>query len=153
VKQTIQPEGFPVTLLASARRAETAYGAAASPTRTDRDGEYAVLSRVTRRLKAAADLGAAGFPELAAALHENRKLWTALAADLGGDGNGLSRDLRAQLLSLALFTDRHTSKVLAREGDPSPLIEINAAIMRGLLARPPEAPARAPARFLDRSAP
>jgi len=89
-----------VTPLASTRRAETAYGAAASPTRTDRDGEYAVVSRVTRRLKAAADRGAAGFPELVAALHENRKLWTALAVDLGGDANGLPRDLRADRKSV-----------------------------------------------------
>jgi flagellar protein FlaF len=125
--------------MTAAKMAETAYGAQSAAARTPRGTEYAVFSQITRRMKAAADKGPAEFPALAEALHENHRLWTTLAVNLADEDNQLPRDLRARLFYLAEFTFQHTAKVLAREADARPLIEINAAIMRGLLGQAPEA--------------
>ncbi|GGH27913.1 flagellar protein FlaF [Cribrihabitans marinus] len=113
-------------------RAQQAYAAASAPVRTPKNIEYQVISRITRNMRDADRKGRAGFPALASALHENRQLWTLFAIDLSGDGNGLPRDLRARLLSLAEFTQHHTSRVLAREATVEPLLEVNTAVMRGL---------------------
>ena len=118
--------------LAPAKMAQAAYGTSSVPVRTERGTEYAVFSRITRRMKSAAEQGCAGFPALAEALHENRRLWTIIATDVSGEENKLPQDLRARLFYLAEFTFQHTSKVLSDEEDVRPLIEINAAVMRGL---------------------
>jgi flagellar protein FlaF len=123
--------------MTTAKMAQSAYGAEAAAARTPRGTEYAVFSQITRRLKAAADRGRPGFPALVEALHENRRLWRTVAVNVADEANALPRELRARLLALANFTDRHTLKVLAREAPPRPLIEINAAVMRGLLGQTP----------------
>ena len=128
-------------MMTAAKMAEHAYGAGSAAARTPRGTEYAVFSQVTRRMKAAAESGRMGFPALAEALHENRKLWTTIALSVADEANGLPADLRARLFYLAEFTFQHSAKVLASKADVRPLLEINAAIMRGLLAQPPaEAP-------------
>jgi flagellar protein FlaF len=119
-------------MLNAAKMAETAYGAQSAATRTPRGIEYAIFSRVTHRIKAAAEKGASGFPALADALHQNRRLWTILMSDVASDGNGLPRDVRARLFYLGEFTLHHTSKVLDGEADPGALLEINTAVMQGL---------------------
>ena len=98
-----------------------------APLRTNRGTEYAAFSRVTSRLKAARS-----FNTLVAAVHENRRLWTALAADVADSSNELSPELRARIFYLARFTAHHSSQVLRRKADVRPLLEINTAIMRGL---------------------
>lgn len=70
----------------------------------------------------------------AAALKFNQKFWTVLQADLTSDGNKLSGELKADLLSLSIFVDKQTIKALS---DPKPehldvLIEINRNIAQGL---------------------
>jgi len=122
-----------VTATVLAKTAQTAYGAHASRIRTDRAVEYDAFSRVTGRLSAAARRDDdEAFSDLCAALHDNRRLWTVIALDVAGDGNRLPDDLRARLLYLARFTDQHTSKVMAGKADPSVLIDVNTAVMRGL---------------------
>ncbi len=112
--------------------AETAYAQNKAPIRTPRSTEYDAFARVTHRLKTAADGGTAGFAHLAAALHENRRLWTMLAADVAEQENALPRELRARIFFLAQFTTIHTSKILRGEDDVDALVDINTAIMRGL---------------------
>lgn len=112
--------------------ARTAYAASATPVRTPRRTEYEAFARVTHRLTSAYKLGRKGRAALIRALHENRQLWTLLAADIAGEENDLPDALRAQIFSLAHFTNRHTSDVLAKRADARVLIEVNAAIMRGL---------------------
>jgi len=107
--------------------ARQTYAAAVLAARKPRSAEYELLARVTHALKAAA-----GFAALACALHENRKLWTALSADIADPGNQLPAALRARLFYLSEFTRQHSSKVLAGEGDAGVLIDINTAVMRGL---------------------
>lgn len=111
-------------------RARLAYAGPTQPVRTPRDTEYDVIARVTHRLKSAA--ADDSFPRLAEALHDNRRLWTALASDVAGEGNGLPAPLRAQLFYLNEFTRQHSSKVLDGAATADALIEINTAVMRGL---------------------
>ena len=116
-------------------QAKTAYGASATPIRTFRGTEYALFTRVTRKLHAAARQGRAGFSALTEALHENRTMWTTLAADVADEGNQLPPDLRAQLFYLSEFTAAHTRKVLRGEANVRPLLEINMSVMRGLAGK------------------
>lgn len=120
-------------------RAYAAYGDARAAAKSPRQVEYLAFARITRSLSdaaaetdGAADAAKPDFPRLAAALHENLKLWTIVAADVATPGNALPEALRAQLFSLAEFTRAHTRRVLAREAGPAALIELNTAIMRGL---------------------
>lgn len=116
-------------------QAQQAYSSSAqSPLRTDRSAEYQAFSEIIRRLSRAAKLGGATFAELAAAIHDNRALWTILASDVASADNALPEPLRAQIFYLAEFTDLHSRKVLRGEADVSVLIEINTAVMRGLSA-------------------
>lgn len=110
-----------------------AYGSALSPAKDPRAAESAVLARITARMIAADADGA--FVPLVAALNDNRRFWTAAAADLAGDGNGLPPELRAGLISLAGFVIRHTSGVMARTAAIEPLVEVNRAIIHGLGAQ------------------
>lgn len=110
-------------------QAKNAYRRETQPIRTDRGTEYEVFARVTHRLKSAPK---AGFGELAAAIHDNRRLWTVLASDVAGEGNGFPESLRARILYLADFTRQHSGKVLRRQASADALIEINTAVMRGL---------------------
>jgi len=111
--------------------ARAAYGATAGPIRTPRGTEYAAFQKITAQLQRgeAAD---APFADRALAVHDNRQLWTILAADLAGADNALPQSLRAQLFYLAEFSILHGSKVLRDGASVVPLIDINMAVMRGL---------------------
>lgn len=117
----------------NAQRAYTGY-AAASALGSPRAAEYDAFARVTARLGSAAKAGPSGFARLAAALHENRRLWALVAAEVADPRNALPAELRARLFYLAEFTEDHTRRVLAREAGAAAdaLVEINTAVMRGL---------------------
>lgn len=113
--------------------AQNAYGANARTIKTPRDIEYDVLARITGQLqKALGDTGPGAFPALAAAMHENTRLWTAFAVDLADAGNQFPQQLRAQLFYLAEFVLQHTPKVLNGSARADALVDINLAVMRGL---------------------
>lgn len=110
--------------------AQRAYAPNVESIRTPRSIEYQVIARITHRLKNA--IKSRDRRALIEAMHDNRRLWNTLAADVASAENGLPQDLRARIFYLAEFTNSHTQKVLRRETDPIPLIEINAAILGGL---------------------
>ncbi|MEQ8900940.1 MAG: flagellar biosynthesis regulator FlaF [Roseovarius sp.] len=113
--------------------AQTAYRAQARTIRTTRGLEYDTMARVTHGLKSAIkDKTAGSTRQLATALHDNRRLWTILAADAADRDNPLPAELRARIVYLAEFTHQHSSKVLRDGADITPLIDINIAVMRGL---------------------
>lgn len=112
--------------------ARTAYASATAPIKTPQGVEYEAFARITSRMKAAAQKGNVAFPELAAALHDNRRLWLILAADVANTENPLPAVLRAQIFYLAEFTDLHTAKILSGAAQVDALIEVNSNIMRGL---------------------
>lgn len=115
--------------LSQARRA---YADGAAPTRSARCVEYEALARITRRIRSAAGSGPAGFADLAAALHDNRRLWGIFATEVADRANPLPEDLKARLFYLAEFTLHHTPLVLSGQAEAAPLLEINAAVMGGL---------------------
>lgn len=114
--------------------ARTAYAAPGAPARSWRSTEYDLFARITRRLRDTTDGATDGAAPPVRALHDNLQLWTALAADVADEGNGLPRDLRARLFYLAEFTRSHTRRVLNGEAGAGVLVDINTAIMRGLAA-------------------
>lgn len=116
------------------QRAQSAYGDVRGSIKSNSQIEYQAFAQITKNLKAAAPglEDAEQFPRLAAAMHENLRLWTIIASDVAGEGNELPETLRAQLFYLAEFTRAHTQKVLKREAEVADLIEINTAVMRGL---------------------
>lgn len=111
--------------------AQAAYGAASTPVRTDRGNELGAFETITARL-ARATSPDAPLALRAAALHDNRRLWTALAVDLAAPGNGLPQSLRAQLFYLAEFSLLQSSGALRDPALLTALIDINRAVMRGL---------------------
>lgn len=112
-------------------QAQSAYRAQAKTVRTHRGLEYDALARITRRLREAGE-PQRGIAALAGAIHDNRRLWTILAADAADRDNPLPAELRARIIYLAEFTRLHSAKVLRATAEITPLIDINTAVMRGL---------------------
>lgn len=112
--------------------AQSAYRSQSGTIRTDRALEYDAFARVTQSLGLAANTTTPDMAALAKAVHENRRLWTILAADAADPKNPLPHGLRAQIIYLADFTRIHSSKILAGEATLAPLIDINTTVMRGL---------------------
>lgn len=124
-------------------QAQNAYRNKAQPIRTDRDNEYDAFARITSRMKAAAARGPAGFKALAAAIYDNRRLWTVLVSDIASTSNALSPDLQARIVYLSEFTRVHSTRVLRRKATIAPLVEINTAMMKGLRAQQPQGSGKA----------
>lgn len=114
--------------------AQTAYAASASPLRTDRGTEYRVFQTVTAALRNATRAGVP-MAARAAALHDNRRLWTILATDLAAPENGLPQALRAQLFYLAEFSLLNSRRALSEPEALQGLIDVNTSVMRGLSGR------------------
>ena len=129
-------------------RAFAAYGDATAATKSPRQVEYQAFAKITQSLANSAASHAAvegaeatkRFPDLAAALHENLRLWTIVLASVVSDANTLPEQLRASLAYLAEFTRSHTQKVLKGEADADALIDVNTAVMRGLRKQEETAP-------------
>ena len=113
-------------------QAKQAYAPSQVAIRSERSVEAQLITQVTAALRKAAAGRVSDFPALAAALHRNREMWATLAANVADRQNGLPAPLRAQLFYLSEFTQIHTGRVLRREADTAPLIEINTAVLRGL---------------------
>lgn len=115
--------------------AQRAYAQTAQTTKTPRGTEYELIAKVTYRIKSAAQSGPSAYPRLIEALYDNQRLWTTLAVDVADQDNELPQELRARIFYLAEFVQQHTTKVMTRKARLAPLLEINAAILRGLSAR------------------
>jgi flagellar protein FlaF len=68
------------------------------------------------------------------ALQKNLDLWNAIRFDLMSEGNLLSDDLKARLISLSIFVEEQTVKILRGEDRKFiyPLVSVNQSILRGL---------------------
>ena len=120
----------------TAALAQSAYARTTRLAPSARDTEYRAFARVTTQLSEYTASAEDSFPALADAAHQNLRLWTRLATDVAGDGNGLPQKMRVQILSLAEFTRAQTVRILKKEAGPEILVEINTAIMRGLKTAP-----------------
>lgn len=109
----------------------TAYQVARSRAETPRSAEFRLMSEITGEMMDAETAGLKG-ALLMPALHRNREMWSAFATDCGATGNGLPKELRAQIISLGLWVERFTSEVVAGREPIGELIGINRTIMEGL---------------------
>ena len=103
----------------------------ASQSENPRETEYRLFSEITRGLMAVGG-GDRSSDEFRATVARNRRLWVALKADLESEANWLAADLKAKLISLAIWVDRHSEMVLNSYADVGPLIAVNRTIMEGL---------------------
>lgn len=109
------------------------YSKANRSTRTPRSIEYELIGQISHRIRDAAMSKAVdAYPRLVEALSDNQRLWVILATDVADANNPLPPELRAQIFYLAEFVQQHTTKVLKKEARIAPLLEINAAILKGL---------------------
>lgn len=122
-----------------------AYKSNIRQTESPRQIERRIMSRLTGALEAQAAYDAAQttgerLQILSAGLRdtlaENQKFWNELKHDLAFPGNMLPPDLRAALISIALWVDRQTSAVMGGQPGVAALADINRTIMTGLSATP-----------------
>ena len=116
-----------------------AYQQVAQRAESPRQTEYRLFGEVTRALMEAADIEATEVATRMTALDWNRRLWATLANDCAQSDNALPEVVRAQIISLSLFVNRHTSAVVRREAPIDLLIEVNRSIMQGLAPEPSSA--------------
>ncbi len=76
-----------------------------------------------------------------AALRLNWRLWTIIQSDVSGPDNPLPADLKANVISLSIFVDKHTLNALAEPAARKleVLININRNLAAGLMTNPDEA--------------
>lgn len=70
--------------------------------------------------------------ELSDALWQNERLWQALMADVAEPGNALPPAIRAGILSIGNWVERHTQQVMRGTANLAALIAVNRSIERGL---------------------
>jgi flagellar protein FlaF len=116
-----------------------AYQRAAQRAEHPREAEYRLFGQVTRALMESARLDPSDVVGRMDALDWNRRLWSTLATDCSDPSNGLGMALRAQIISLSLWVNRHTSAVMRREEEIEPLIDINRIMMQGLAGQTQQA--------------
>ena len=116
-----------------------AYQQAAQRAESPREAEYRLFAQVTRALMEASKADVFDFATRMDALDWNRRLWMALGEDCASPGNQLPEALRAQIISLSIWVQKHTSLVIRREEDFEALIEINRIIIQGLAPSAAEA--------------
>lgn len=110
-----------------------AYNSVRSLSEAPRETEHRLMGQITGEMIAARDAGLAGAP-LASTLYRNRQMWSLFSADCAARGNGLPEQLRASIISLALWVDRHSSEVVAGREAIDDLIEVNRSVMEGLVS-------------------
>lgn len=113
-------------------QARQAYAPTQIATRTNRAVEAQLFGQITARLRQSLADQPSDFSVLAAAINDNRRMWTALAASVADNDNDLPADLRAKIFYLAEFTDHHSQQVLRKKATVQALVDINTAILRGL---------------------
>jgi flagellar protein FlaF len=112
-----------------------AYQQAAQRAESPREIEYRLFGQVTRALMDAAELGAGEIGRRMDALDWNRRLWSVLAADCAHPANQLPAQIRANIISLSLWVNRHTTAIMRNEAEFGPLIDVNKLMMQGLEPR------------------
>lgn len=96
-----------------------------------RNTEYRLFGQITGAMIDASRMKG-GTGALAEVLDRNRRLWSFLAIDCADERNGLSKELRASIISLSIWVAKYSRQVI-REGAPlEPLIDVNRNMMQGL---------------------
>ncbi len=119
-----------------------AYQQASRNSENPRQTEYRAFAIFTRALEEAE---AEGSIAVVKAVADNRQLWLTLQIDLASSENQLPKELKAQLISIAIWVDRYSGAAMKGEASLEPLITVNKQIMEGLRGttnqeQPPEEP-------------
>lgn len=109
-----------------------AYQQAALRAESPRGAEYRLFGQVTLALMAAAKDEPQDPQRRAETLEWNRRLWSVLAGDCVDPKNALPENLRASIISLSLWVDRHTRAVSEGRESIDPLVDVNRMVMQGL---------------------
>jgi flagellar protein FlaF len=109
-----------------------AYQQATARTEEPRSAEYRLFGQVTRALIEADQAPPEDFMTRIEALDWNRRLWSALASDCAAPENNLPDAVRAQIISLSIWVNKHSSAVMRREEEIGALVDVNRIIMQGL---------------------
>lgn len=125
-----------------ATNAATAYATVTTSILAPRDIEQRIFQQVNGRLMAIKDNPDATATEIADAIYANTQLWTMLAVDVLSDENTLPEQLRGQIASLAIYSQKTGRAVLRKEASVDDLINVNRAIIAGLDGDPGTAPAQ-----------
>ena len=111
------------------------YTVAQNTTENPRQTEYRLFAVVTKSLLAS-NAKERRDPEFFKAVDWNRRLWLTLQADLMHEDNGFSDSLKAQIISLAIWVDKHSRKAIRGDATLDALISVNRTIMEGLATVP-----------------
>lgn len=123
-------------MTAQALNARSVYGNVGRSVGSDRDIEIQVFQTSIVRLRTIAGLDFKLTAEAAKILADNLKLWDMLTVDLAHPDNPMDKNLAAQLIGLSKFVRVHTMALYRGEGSADVLIDINTAILKGLLGQP-----------------
>jgi flagellar protein FlaF len=123
-------------MTAHAFNAQSAYGNTGRTIGSDRDVEVQVFQKAILSLRPFIGLDFKLSSESAVALSENLKLWDVLTVDLVHPDNQLNDTLVAQLIELGRFVRFHTHGLYAGTGTVDVLVDINSAVLQGLMGRP-----------------
>ncbi|GLQ21428.1 flagellar biosynthesis regulator FlaF [Algimonas porphyrae] len=116
--------------------AQSAYGNMGQATGSGRDIEVRVFQTAIAKLTPYAGPEFKLTGDAAEVLSENLRLWDLLTVDLAHPDNETAPQLASQLLTLARFVRYHTHTLYTGSGTVDILLEINTAILQGLLGRP-----------------
>lgn len=98
-----------------------------------RQREYQLFAEITRDLLAVREAKTlAERRKLISVLSRNRRLWQVLALDCSDNNNALSDELRAGIISLSMWVERHSRAVVNENADIDVLVSVNTTIMEGL---------------------
>lgn len=125
-------------MTAHAFNAKSLYGNTGRAIGSDKDVEVQVFQTAISALRPFIGLDFKLTPESAVVLSENLKLWDVLTVDLVHPDNQLDDKLVAQLIELGRFVRFHTHGLYAGTGTVDVLVDINVAVLQGLLGRPGE---------------
>jgi flagellar protein FlaF len=118
--------------------AQKAYQRAMIATAGPRSIEADAFERINGELLCAARRQIQDYPSIVKALSRNLSLWTILAADVAQDANALPDETRTMIWKIAAFVRQRTHFLLqpGAEIEISALIDLNAAMIAGLQAKP-----------------
>ncbi|MBB5685241.1 flagellar biosynthesis regulator FlaF [Sphingobium boeckii] len=116
-----------------------AYQRARAIAETPRAMEYRLMSQITGDMIDAHDAGLQ-HAALMPALHRNREVWSTFSNLCASPDNQLPAELRARIISIALWVERHTGQVVRGQASIEDLISVNRTLIEGL------APENVPAR-------
>ena len=115
------------------------YKATQASTENPRQTEYRLFAEVTKALmsvREAATTKGLRSQDFYKAVDWNRRLWLTLQMDLASNENRFPDSLKDNILSIAIWVDKHSRTVLRGEANLEPLISVNRTIMEGLSSAP-----------------